>query len=932
MKTLKQTIRLLAVTAIGFGLLAVLFTQLNVVAKAAPADQLDVCATCTYTTIQTAVDAANPGDTIRVAQGTYQDIVTSPGLLTSTVIITKDLTLIGGYSPDFQTHDPNQYETIVDGQNIGKGFYVSGSYAHIEGFTIINGYTQGILVRESIVNNAPAGATLVNNHIRNNVSGVVIVLADVTIDSNIIADNSGSGIAIIDAATAVMSSTITQNNGGIYATRSNVTIEGNVISNNIGDWSGGGIYVENGATALIVHNEITGNEAGNGGGIGTFQSGDLTISHNVITDNLATEGGGGGVTIDVGSAPPFSFTMTHNIINGNEAQQYGGGGIVVFGRATGNISFNEITNNIHMSGGGGGISAYANGDLLISNNTITGNSTQEGGGGLDFNPDDTAFGTATFITITENIVQENIGSFGSGIALNNVNGGTYIAANDIRLNEMVANTPDYQAGGIHIWGSQGAIKVVNNLLVQNANRALKVADFSQLEVINNTIVGNGAMAIETFAWPVTPTLPYTATVVNNIMVGHSECGVSGFNGVVMYVDYNLFHTNDTDICLATAAPPHANIFADPQFVNPAAGNYQLLSGSPAIDSGTTGPNVPNVDIEGNTRPQGSGVDMGAYEATRYALFLPVTVKPVPVPSDNFTIVNRTFGQGYSAYSGDVHAWLSNSDGWGFAPQDPDNVTFYRWNGTEWTSFQTLPSGGWYFFGTDLKMLSTSEGWAVAPRSGEGPSTFFRWDGAQWIENASISAGITAIDFRDSNDGWAVGYPPYCCGSLFFHWDGSSWTQQVYLQLNWPVSDIALVDNGDGWAVGSTIARQSGSNWVVYGSPVTESLNALSMVSADDGWIVGDAGTILRWDGATWTAVTSPTTEDLRDIEMVQTNHGWAVGKNGTILRWNGSVWSQVSSPVTANFGELDMVGVNEGWIPYYHSATSTSGVLHITTP
>lgn len=65
MNTLKRTIRLLAVTAIGFGLLAVLFTQLNVVAKAAPTDQLDVCATCTYTTIQTAVNAANPGDTIR---------------------------------------------------------------------------------------------------------------------------------------------------------------------------------------------------------------------------------------------------------------------------------------------------------------------------------------------------------------------------------------------------------------------------------------------------------------------------------------------------------------------------------------------------------------------------------------------------------------------------------------------------------------------------------------------------------------------------------------------------------------------------------------------------------------------------------------------------------------------------------------------------
>ena len=49
------------------------------------------------------------------------------------------------------------------------------------------------------------------------------------------------------------------------------------------------------------------------------------------------------------------------------------------------------------------------------------------------------------------------------------------------------------------------------------------------------------------------------------------------------------------------------------FINPTANNYQLASGSPAIDKGTTLTAVP-VDILGVKRPQGAGYDIGAYEA------------------------------------------------------------------------------------------------------------------------------------------------------------------------------------------------------------------------------------------------------------------------------------------------------------------------------
>jgi len=867
MKTFHRTIRIITVVVFGAAFFIALLAQLNRPVQAAPIAEIDVCATCTYTTIQTAVSAANPGDTIRVAQGTYQDTITATGLLTTTVLITKDLTLVGGYSPDFQAQDPDLYETIVDGQNIAKGFYVSGSFAHIEGFTVINGYTQGILVRESIVNNASAGATLVNNYIHDNMSGVVVVLADVMIDSSTIAANSENGITIIDAVADIMSNSITENNGGIYATRSNVTIEGNqILSNTTAEY-------------------------------------------------------GGGIALDSST----QFTVTHNIIRDNQATLYNGGGIATGWEAgsTGIISYNEIVGN-RSTDHGGGIIIYESAEVTISHNDIQLNTTQWGGGGIHVR------GGSAPVTITNNTLYTNTAEYGAAILIVDTNNEMLISQNDIRFNKITGE--DYQPGGIHVDNMGGMVSIINNVLAHNDNRGVKGVNYTEIEMINNTLVDNGTIAVEMHAWPDAAATPMTTTVVNNIIDSHTDCAFFGFNNAVFAVHHNDVVGHDLDDCGATIVSQSENINADPMFVDAGTGNYQLQFGSPAVDSGFAGPGAPNVDIEGVSRPQGSGVDMGAYEAVLNQIFLPMITKPIAVPSNNFMIEDQPFGQGYGAYSGDIHAWVSDTDGWGFAPQDPDNVTFFRWDGTEWNSFQTLPSGGWYFLGTDLKMLSATEGWAVAPRTGQGPPTFFHWNGTQWTEEASTEAGIIAMDFRSSNDGWGVGYWPGCCGAKFYHWDGLSWTEKAYLVSNWPLSDIALLSNGDGWAVGTTIARQSGDSWVVYGSPVSGSLNAISMVTPDDGWIVGEAGKILHWNGTAWTAVASPTTEELWQIEMLQSNHGWAVGDNGTILRWNGTAWSVIASPVNVGFRELDMVDINEGWIPYYDNATSTYGVLHITTP
>ena len=51
---------------------------------------------------------------------------------------------------------------------------------------------------------------------------------------------------------------------------------------------------------------------------------------------------------------------------------------------------------------------------------------------------------------------------------------------------------------------------------------------------------------------------------------------------------------------------------DPQFVDADAGDFRLGPSSPAIDQGSSD-GAPEVDVQGLSRPQGLGVDLGAHE-------------------------------------------------------------------------------------------------------------------------------------------------------------------------------------------------------------------------------------------------------------------------------------------------------------------------------
>ncbi|MEJ2737747.1 MAG: hypothetical protein P8189_30035 [Anaerolineae bacterium] len=121
--------------------------------------------------IQDAVDAAGEDYQVRVAGGTYTGVqeVTieqweGPYTYTQVVVITKSLTLQGGYSPaDWYTPDPVANETIIDAQRQGRGISIVGidnarPQVTIDGFTITGGDYTGLGNPDGVANQVCASA------------------------------------------------------------------------------------------------------------------------------------------------------------------------------------------------------------------------------------------------------------------------------------------------------------------------------------------------------------------------------------------------------------------------------------------------------------------------------------------------------------------------------------------------------------------------------------------------------------------------------------------------------------------------------------------------------------------------------------------------------------------------------------------------------
>lgn len=162
-----------------------MFYVLTLVLPTIASAALNVCKSgCTYSTIQSAINAAVSGDTIRVAQGTYTENLS--------VNSKSNISLQGGYKDStFAVRDTSTYTTIIDAQGIANTIKILNSEGiAIDGFTIKNGQASsgddggGVHVES---NGSKTNVTLSNNSISEN-------YADYGGGVSAIASNSGSTI------------------------------------------------------------------------------------------------------------------------------------------------------------------------------------------------------------------------------------------------------------------------------------------------------------------------------------------------------------------------------------------------------------------------------------------------------------------------------------------------------------------------------------------------------------------------------------------------------------------------------------------------------------------------------------------------------------------------------------------------------------------
>jgi len=217
-----------------------------------------------YKTIQQAVNAANAGDIIRVAPGTY----------TENVVVSKSLTIIAASGRPTVTATTSSQNVIT----------VTGPDVRIEGFTLTGGLN-GVHV--------------------SNTSRCTVV--------NVVANNNArAGVYLAQSVNNVISNCNLANNGyGVYADHaSNNQIAFNIATGEVGNGEalGDGIYLYYCNNNTIKRNTLSSNIDF---GLSLYYSARNVITNNTINDNMA-------IGIRLGEGSNYN-TLTYNKFSRNGA-------------------------------------------------------------------------------------------------------------------------------------------------------------------------------------------------------------------------------------------------------------------------------------------------------------------------------------------------------------------------------------------------------------------------------------------------------------------------------------------------------------------------------------------------------------------------------------------------------------------------------------
>jgi hypothetical protein len=272
---------------------------------------------------------------------------------------------------------------------------------------------------------------------------------------------------------------------------------------------------------------------------------------------------------------------------------------------------------------------------------------------------------------------------------------------------IISNRTRFSGGGM--WLALGSTGILTNCLVagnssvEASGGGIEVSPFCEITLSACTIAGNritdpdepeydggGGMRLAGSS-----SGPVTATIENCIAYGN-ESQYGNDLRVRGVVDVHLAYSCFGDILGELTSSNHL-IRAAPLYANPAAGDFHLLYGSPCIDSGDPAYYDTALDMDGEPRPFGGLVDMGADEFTdidgdhmadywEANAFGDLTTSDGTTDGDNDTLEDfDEYMKQTDPYDADTDHDLAQ-DGWevdnGFDPLDPDMDGDGMWDGWE----------------------------------------------------------------------------------------------------------------------------------------------------------------------------------------------------------------------------------------------------------
>ncbi len=273
------------------------------------------------------------------------------------------------------------------------------------------------------------------------------------------------------------------------------------------------------------------------------------------------------------------------------------GGVTCRDNSSPTIEHCLIRNN--AAGGGGGIYAKDSAPL-VTDCKIQNNQVEFRGGGI--------YCHLAPMEIARCTIVDNIAAFGGGITCNDCM--PQIHECDIR-----GNYGSTGGGGIVCAAANPSI--VNCMIVENdggaAGGGFSLAQsnplISNCTIANNIVSSSGGGAFFSESSP---------TFVNCIFWGDAGGEFDVYSG-----------TPTANYCdIQGGFSGQGNIQNDPRFVAPATGDFHIQPTSPCVDRGTA-MTAPSIDFDGDPRPAGSGIDIGADELFTAICDLQLTLSDYP---------------------------------------------------------------------------------------------------------------------------------------------------------------------------------------------------------------------------------------------------------------------------------------------------------------